>query len=604
MITRKLLTVIILPVVLMVGLALVIMFNYLYPEFQTIENQQAIKNANRVKDMLYRELEHIALFNKDWAEWDDAYDFMKDKNPDFIESNLINETYFSNKINLIAYVSPHSKILYFHFLDLLNSELYYSDKSDDWLLENILVIEPDSKERISGFNYTEYGILMLSACPVNTSTVDAEPRGMMYVGTLLSNEFHKSMMKTANTSFNITWDNKYFEESKLASEKTYIILNDSEHLSTFTYIPCLKTQNVIQIKALHSRNITLKGRKTILVSWIEILIIVILLLLIMIISLNQIVLKPINQLKIYTLKHSEDKTTVEPIFSDRKDEFGFLAQEIHRITTALKKTQSSLSTMSYKAGLSDMSGTFIHNIRNSMTPIVNLVEKLQRQIKSMHLDRFEKVLIELKKKQLHETDADLIEYYKLSIQSLYKSQEQSRMSIIFLNEKLRAIEKLMQYHEKWTNEKSVEESIKISDLFNEINFIIHETDIISQSDVNLDSRNTTDMVTLRKIPFILSISRVFEFIVYSFKEHSKIKVLLTLDNDNNSLVLQIKIFNAGQEFINIKETFDREFLVDNDYPNLHWCANTINKLNGALSLDVSKEDNLAELNIRIPVIIS
>ncbi len=601
MITRKILTVVILPVLLMIGLALVVMFRYMYPEFQAIENEQAIKNANRVKDILYRELEHISLFNKDWAEWDDAYEFVQDKNSDFIESNLIDETFVSNNINLMAYAAKNSDICYFRFMNLKTKETYCNDRSNEWIFDNILITDPNSTERVSGFHYTEYGILMLSSCPVTTSTVDAEPKGMMYVGTLISDDVEKSLVKTTNINFEITWDDKYYKESLKEPEQIFFQFNDSDYLSTFSYIPCLNKENVIQIKTVHSRNVSRKGRKNILISWSVILFIVVLLLTIMIISINFIVLSPINQLKIFTLKQSDDETATDTIFEDRNDEFGILAQEIHRTTSTLRKTKSVLSTLSYKAGLSDMSGTFIHNIRNSMTPVVNLVEKLQNQIKSMHVNRFEKVLNELKNKQLHLTDADLMEYYKLSIQSLYKSQEQSRMSIIFLNEKLRAIEKLLQYHEKWTTEKSVEETIKMNDLFSEINFILHETEIINRCNVTLVDINSSNTIKLRKIPYILAVNRIFEFLTYILKEKCNIKVLLTLNHESSSLLLQIKIFNAGAKFNNIKETFDREFLINNDYQNLHWCANTINKLNGSLNLETSEKERLTELNILIPV---
>ena len=601
MITKKILTVVILPVVLMIALALVVMFKYTYPEFKEIDLKQASTNSKRVKDILNRELEHIAQFNKDWAEWDDAYQFLIDKNPDFIESNLIEETYISNEVNLIAYSTSQSDLIYFKFYDLPTQKTYFEDKSIDWKFDNILNIKPDKKERTYGFHFTEIGILMLSACPVNTSTVDTVSIGTMYVGKLLTPEVLKSLRKIANINFDISWNNKFFKEAEKALNNIYIEETSPEYLTTFAYLECINNQNVIQIKTVHPRKVSVKGKETILISWVIILTIIVILLVIMIISIEFIVLKPLQQLKAYTLTLSDEESSGNKIFENRNDEFGILADEVYRTASNLRKARNVLSTLSYKAGLSDMSGTFIHNIRNSLTPVVNLVEKLQTLIKSMHVERFEKVFNELMNKQIHNTDADLMEYLKLSIQSLYQSQEQSRMSIVFLNEKLRAIEKLLTYHEEWTTEESIMEKLTIRDILDEIEFLITESSIRCPWDISSNIDDKGKVVELIKTPYILALTKIFEFLEHFIKDCHKILIIFDLNIFDSRLNMTIRILNAGEEFINIKETFDREFLINNDYQNLHWCANTINKLNGSMSLSISDDTKIADLYISMLV---
>ena len=49
---------------------------------------------------LNREIYHLDSFTNDWAAWDDTYRFMQDRDPIYIESNLVDQTFVGNRLNL------------------------------------------------------------------------------------------------------------------------------------------------------------------------------------------------------------------------------------------------------------------------------------------------------------------------------------------------------------------------------------------------------------------------------------------------------------------------------------------------------------------------
>ncbi|MCP4670368.1 MAG: hypothetical protein GY857_03570, partial [Desulfobacula sp.] len=72
------------------------------PGFYQFENQEALKNLNRVTDAIKRESHHLEGLTGDWAVWNDTYDFIETRNPDYLSSNIEWESLESiSGINLI-----------------------------------------------------------------------------------------------------------------------------------------------------------------------------------------------------------------------------------------------------------------------------------------------------------------------------------------------------------------------------------------------------------------------------------------------------------------------------------------------------------------------
>ena len=58
------------------------------PSFNALEKETAIKNAERVLEAVYRELDQIEPSVSDWSYWTDTYKFVKGQYPEYTETNL------------------------------------------------------------------------------------------------------------------------------------------------------------------------------------------------------------------------------------------------------------------------------------------------------------------------------------------------------------------------------------------------------------------------------------------------------------------------------------------------------------------------------------
>ncbi|UTW70788.1 hypothetical protein KHA80_08260 [Anaerobacillus sp. HL2] len=75
----------------------------------------------RVQNNLYSEIDNLASLNRDWAVWDDTYFFLLGENENYIQSNLVDETFINNKLNFMIITDLKKDIIYQKGFDYRNN---------------------------------------------------------------------------------------------------------------------------------------------------------------------------------------------------------------------------------------------------------------------------------------------------------------------------------------------------------------------------------------------------------------------------------------------------------------------------------------------------
>ncbi|HDR72482.1 MAG TPA: hypothetical protein ENN85_00965 [Methanoculleus sp.] len=76
---------------------------------QVIELDTSSANYHRAIHALDFHLDEIATMNRDWAWWDDTYEFMVTGDERYIRSNLVDDTYVNAELNLNAILTPKAR---------------------------------------------------------------------------------------------------------------------------------------------------------------------------------------------------------------------------------------------------------------------------------------------------------------------------------------------------------------------------------------------------------------------------------------------------------------------------------------------------------------
>ncbi len=90
--------------------------------FARLEEKATERDLQRALNALDNRIQELDTTAYDWASWDDTYRFMADRDPLFVESNLIDDTLVTLRLNALLLVSPSGEIVFAKALNLQDEE--------------------------------------------------------------------------------------------------------------------------------------------------------------------------------------------------------------------------------------------------------------------------------------------------------------------------------------------------------------------------------------------------------------------------------------------------------------------------------------------------
>lgn len=180
--------------VLFVSLSASIQRWIVYPQFQTLEKQDVQRSAERLQAALNREIQSLENFISDYAEWDDAWDYMEKLDPVFLLSNFSPSNLKRNNYQLIWLIAPDGAILYHaSYNKTTDSVREIPADQRERILTGHPFLKPLTGPAVSGFMPSDLGPTLVVAHPVLTTAGVGPPRGVMAMGRVLDESFAKSL---------------------------------------------------------------------------------------------------------------------------------------------------------------------------------------------------------------------------------------------------------------------------------------------------------------------------------------------------------------------------------------------------------------------------
>ena len=119
---RKALVIVGVIFILLTAIMYVISNTILTPSYADLENASMHTNVERLISAMDSKLSYMDAFNYDWAAWDDTYSFIEDVNTEYIDSNLVDETFIGGQLNLMVFVNSSGQVVFSKAFDLENEE--------------------------------------------------------------------------------------------------------------------------------------------------------------------------------------------------------------------------------------------------------------------------------------------------------------------------------------------------------------------------------------------------------------------------------------------------------------------------------------------------
>jgi two-component sensor histidine kinase/sensor domain CHASE-containing protein len=152
-----------------------------------VEQRDVEKNVNRSLGAVYDDISNLKTMNRDWAWWDDTYEFIEDKNPEYTKAVLGDESIAGLRLNLIIYINTTGEIVFARGFD-------YQDKKELPVPEGVkklinthstLLKHNGPQSNYSGIVLLPEGNLIITSYPILNSEGEGTVRGTLIFGRYL-----------------------------------------------------------------------------------------------------------------------------------------------------------------------------------------------------------------------------------------------------------------------------------------------------------------------------------------------------------------------------------------------------------------------------------
>lgn len=250
----------------------IVLKSILDESFMDLESARAVSNMRRTLAAINHEARNLDATVNDWAAWDEAYEFIKSPNDEFIETNIIRSTFEALSINLIMLVDAELRVVAMAVYDLEKGRFIDLPHILKEHLErkSRLVFHRKVRSSINGFVRVGDRAMLVASRPIVTGEHSGPIRGAMIMGRFLSDKGIKQL--GARLGLNLEMkvidpaearrfmaDSGYEDAQGL---KIRVLQKTGNIISVFSTIKDIKGEDLILSRIDIPMTIMAKGRET------------------------------------------------------------------------------------------------------------------------------------------------------------------------------------------------------------------------------------------------------------------------------------------------------------------------------------------------------
>lgn len=333
--------------------------------FKTIERyeQNAIQqDLRQVEKAIERELINLSASTGDWAARDDTYQFVQDRNPDYLETNLTPSTFTILSLNLIAITSLDGTIAYAGFFDLQKGD--FSPLPAELLPAltpgGVLLNHPNIDSEIKGLLSVNGRYLMVASRPIVTSAKQGPIRGAVIFGRFFDAAVEAALVEQTQMPLRLFPLAKAASDPKLAAILTQMgidsnqpvgdrpgptptqIVITQQTVAGYLILTDLQQKPALLLTLEQPRQIYQSALQSILLSALALLSAAALFSLLLLRGFNNTVLRHLSRLQatIHSITSQGDLSL--RLQDDHADELGRLAEDFNAMLESLAHSKAAL----------------------------------------------------------------------------------------------------------------------------------------------------------------------------------------------------------------------------------------------------------------------
>lgn len=579
----------------MIGLNFFVLKQTIEPSFARIEQDQALTNANRVKKAIDREIDYLRRMSSDWAFWTDTRKFILERDQAYVDANLVPASLTGLKVDTLLIYDLRNQLRWGMVLDEdAETQLSVSETFGPalaWSGDIMRKPEHGEDDISTGIIQTNKGLMLYASAPILNNENKGPAVGSLAFGRFLEGATVTRIATQTSVPFSLIKPTEIAElnlpiSSDLKSD--YVAVGDKT-LDVYAPLTSNSGLNLAVVKSQTARDITLLGAATLKKTVIALTIGALLVMALMALALRGVLIKPLNRLTQSVLEVGETDDLLKDIDLSRKDELGILAGEMKNTFRQLHDAREQVRQQSYYTGVLEMSAGLMHNIRNTLNPIGIGAWRAKEIIEE---SRLAKLPIALKKLNDNQLDAAAKEKVMTYLQGATSAVKDDHAKLYELLESVTAevqtVSQILDAHNAVNRPELMCEKV---DLNTVVDQAMKEMPIVEGLKVELDRPDILPQIEgnhllLRQVISNLLINSS-EAIAAANCPSGTIAVRVEAATTG---MLVIKITDDGEGFApgDHRRLFERGYSTRKTKSGglgLHWCANTVRAMGGALSLE-------------------
>lgn len=557
------------------------------PAFERLEASESDSNRARVEGALRRELSQLSGVTGDWAPWDDAYHFVQGIDREqFAAHNLNTESLLVFDADVALFVDQAHALNWGALIDVDAESV--TKIQDIPFPENIRsqVFEFESSSAVTeGFVSSDFGPMMISARPIIASTRTGRAAGTFILGKLMNGSRAARLRRQTAVDFDFLASGSGDNQFRETVEPKASFRTETVPIADLAGVP------LVTLEIRTPRDITALGRQTLdstlwLLAGLALATLIVLWL-----ALRILVVTPLRSVTEQVADVRKTNDLDKRLRMGRNDEIGILADSFDEFLERLKSARTMRLEQSYRAGMAELAAGMLHNIRNSLTPLVNALDAGHRATDDIVDPHFDRVIDELRSGAcVPARRTKLLDYLALTGAQAGSICTTIRSDLQLGIGQTKQIESILANQEQFTSAKPHIESINVKDIVREASTVIcHRNEPIVS--VGIESGASEFCVLAHRVGLMQILSNVllnaYESIRRSGVADGKISVNAAASEDEAIGLVRISVCDNGTGIAadRLREVFVRGVTAKQGGHGglgLHWCANALDDMGGRI----------------------
>ncbi len=334
------------------GIFIILLYLFIRPlllnDAKSMDEESLRIDKLRVSNYIASEADDLQRLNRDWAVWDDTYQFVQDQNQQYIDSNIMFETFENNAINLMMYFNNDRELVYSSAYDLEDGSQLNLALNTSFIEANWNGLSASGKASIIA--HEDIGSMLTVSEPILTSEEEGPSVGMLVMGKILNDRFFEKMERDLAIDVTVLTGKQAVDSSQaVMPAETEDVLLEIVPVSDNLALEVKKERKYYneKLKSMNDLFLALSLATLMLVFFVYYLLDLFVLSRISFLSgqLKNIDFDQPNSLKIEKLK-------------DGKDEITDLEKSVHSMLQSLEKAHSSVTKIAYFDYLTSLPNRF------------------------------------------------------------------------------------------------------------------------------------------------------------------------------------------------------------------------------------------------------